>query len=290
MIIFKKIMNLSKMKKLVALLLIMGIIGMVSCKSKKEESKETSSTPMEMEVNINGQEVQYSSDSTNLKGYIAFNENLNEKRPGVIIIHEWWGHNNYVRQRADMLAELGYTAIAVDMYGEGKVAEHPDDAGKFAMSVMSNLPEAEARFNAALRLLKSHPSVDNEKIAAIGYCFGGSVALTMANSGADLDAVAAFHSGVQLPVMPNERLKASVLVCNGADDPFISPESVTAFKSAMDSIGANYNYIAYPGVKHSFTSKEADANGKKFNMPLAYNAEADKNSWTSLLQLFEESF
>ena len=161
---------------------------------------------------------------------------------------------------------------------------------KFAMSVMTNLPEATARFDAAMNLLKSHVSVDAEKIAAIGYCFGGSVVLTMANSGADLDAVAAFHSGVQLPVMPNNKLKAKVLVCNGAEDPFIDPETVIAFKTAMDSIGANYEYVSYPGVKHSFTSKEADANGEKFQLPLAYDADADEKSWASLQRLFAETF
>ena len=229
-------------------------------------------------------------DSTSLKGYIAFDENLEGERPAVLIVHEWWGHNDYVRERADMLAELGYTAMAVDMYGDGKQAEHPDDAGKFAMSVFSNLPEAKARFNAAIAVLKAHETVDSEKLAAIGYCFGGSVALTMANSGADLDAVAAFHSGVTLPVMPNDQLKARVLVCNGAADPFIAPESITAFTKAMDSIGAKYEYISYPDVKHSFTSKAADENGKKFDMPFAYDAEADEQSWNSLKALLNEVF
>ncbi len=244
----------------------------------------------DLSVKVKGEEVTYASDSTNLKGYIAYDENDKGKRPGVLIVHEWWGHNDYVRERADMLAELGYAALAVDMYGDGKQAEHPDDAGKFAMSVMTNLPEAKARFNAAMELLQKHESVDSESIAAIGYCFGGSVVLTMANAGAELDAVAAFHSGVQLPVMPSNDLKANVLVCNGADDPFISPESIVAFKTAMDSIGADYEYISYPGVKHSFTSKAADANGEKFDLPLEYNAEADEKSWASLQKLLEETF
>ncbi|UOY04724.1 dienelactone hydrolase family protein [Muricauda sp. SCSIO 64092] len=278
------------MKKIAALLLVAGLIGIASCKPKKENTTDTKETQEELPVKVKGEEVTYATDSTNLKGYIAYDENVAGKRPGVLIVHEWWGHNDYVRQRADMLAELGYTAIAVDMYGDGKLADHPDDAGKFASSVMTNLPEATARFNAALDLLKSHESVDGDKIGAIGYCFGGSVVLTMANSGADLDAVAAFHSGVQLPVMPNDQLKAKVLVCNGADDPFISPESITGFKTAMDSIGADYNYISYPGVKHSFTSKEADANGEKFGLPLAYDADADKKSWDSLQALFAEAF
>lgn len=278
------------MKKIAALLIIVGLVTLASCKTKTEKVTTTKESQEELPIKAKGEEVTYATDSTTLKGYIAYDENANDKRPGILIVHEWWGHNTYVRQRADMLAELGYTAIAVDMYGDGKLADHPDDAGKFAGSVMSNLPEATARFNAALKILKSHPSVDSEKIGAIGYCFGGSVALTMANSGVDLDAVAAFHSGVQLPIMPNDKLKAKVLVCNGADDPFISPESITAFKSAMDSIGASYDYIAYPGVKHSFTSKEADANGEKFGLPLAYDADADAKSWASLQELFAEAF
>nr|WP_299381354.1 dienelactone hydrolase family protein [Allomuricauda sp.] len=278
------------MKNIIALFLVAGLVGLASCKSKTESNTESKKVAEELPIKVKGEEVAYATDSTNLKGYIAYNKNAKEKCPGILIVHEWWGHNNYVRQRADMLAELGYTAIAVDMYGDGKLAEHPDDAGKFARTVMTNLPEATARFNAAMELLKSHASVDSEKIGAIGYCFGGSVVLTMANSGADLDAVAAFHSGVRLPVMPNDKLKAKVLVCNGADDPFISPESVTAFKSALDSINADYKYFSYPGVKHSFTSKEADANGEKFNMPLAYDADADEKSWASLQQLFSEAF
>jgi len=280
------------MKQLSSYFVLLALILAVSCKETTTTTDPVTveKTPEVLPVKVKGVEVSYATDSTNLKGYIAYNENSKEKRPGILIVHEWWGHNDYVRERADKLAELGYTAIAVDMYGDGKQAAHPGDAGKFAGMVMSNLPEATARFNAAVDLLKKHESVDGEKLGAIGYCFGGSVALTMANSGADLDAVAAFHSGVALPVMPNDKLKAKVLVCNGADDPFVSPESVTVYKAAMDSIGAKYEYVSFPGVKHSFTSKEADANGEKFELPLAYNAEADQKSWESLQELFKEVF
>jgi len=276
------------MKRLNIIIVLCALSLSISCKqNKKEQVEPVVTTPI---VKVKGTEVTYATDSTNLKGYIAYDENSKAKRPGVLIVHEWWGHNDYVRKRADMLASLGYTAIAVDMYGDGKKADHPGDAGKFAQSVFANLPEAKARFNAAFDLLKNHQSVDGEKMAAIGYCFGGSVVLTMANSGADLDAVAAFHSGVALPVAPNDKLKARVLVCNGADDPFIGAESIAAYKKAMDSLGANYEYISYPGVKHSFTSKEADANGEKFKLPLAYNAEADQKSWASLQNLLDKSF
>lgn len=269
------------------ILLIAASLGL-GCKgeSKKEEAQPVQAR----ELSIKGEEVSYATDTTEMKGYLAYNENLETKRPGILVIHEWWGHNEYTRQRADMLAELGYTALAVDMYGNGRQAEHPEDAGKFAGMVMQNMDAAQARFDAALELLKSHSTVNPDQIAAIGYCFGGSVALTMANAGKDLDAVAAFHSGVQLPVMPNENLKARVLVCNGAEDPFISPESVTAFTRAMDSINADYSYIAYEGATHSFTSKAADSLGKKFDMPLAYQEKADKESWQELQDLLNETF
>lgn len=278
------------MKHFVTTLLLIAVLMTGCMNSTKKKEAEIATEEVTYEPNYVGKELIYSNDSTTMKGYIAFDENATEKRPGVLVVHEWWGHNDYSRKRADMLAELGYTALALDMYGDGKKAEHPDDAGKFAGMVMSNMPAAQSRFMAALNELKNHPSVDGDKVAAIGYCFGGSVVLTMANAGMDLDAVAAFHSGVGLPIMPNEDLKAKVLVCNGADDPFIAPESVEAFKTQMDSIDADYKYIAYEGAKHSFTSKEADVNGEKFKLPLAYNAEADEKSWQELQNLLNEAF
>ncbi len=276
------------MQRFFKIILFISLIVSVSCKQDAKEQPEP--TPEPKTVSVKGTEVHYASDSTQLKGYIAYDENTSEKRPGILIVHEWWGHNAYVRERADMLAELGYTALAIDMYGDGKQANHPDDAGKFAQAVFKNLDEAQNRFNAAIDVLKAHQSVDDDKLAAIGYCFGGSVVLTMANLGADLDAVAAFHSGVTLPEMPNDKLKARVLVCNGGADPFIGEEGVAIFKSAMDSIGAKYEYISYPGVLHSYTSKYADENGEKFSLPLKYDADADAKSWQSLQDMFKDVF
>lgn len=275
-------------------IVLLACLSMVSC--KQEPGKESTDTPVVTgeeqiaEIDIRGEEVSYETDSTTMKGYMAWNTGSGEKRPGILVIHEWWGHNDYTRQRADMLAELGYVAFAIDMYGEGKQAKHPEEAGKFAGMVMQNMEEAEARFNAALELLKQNEHVDPDKIAAIGYCFGGSVALTMANAGADLDAVAAFHSGINLPVGPGEALKAKVLVCNGADDPMIPPTDVAAFTGAMDSIGADYKYVSYENAVHAFTSKAADSLGQKFELPLAYNEEADRKSWDELKALLEEVF
>lgn len=270
------------------LVAVMAVLVFASCKDKQKSSdtEKTVTETIELEAN----EVEYSTDSITMKGYLVHNKNTAEKRPGIIVIHEWWGHNDYVRERADMLAELGYTAMAIDMYGDGKQAAHPEDAGKFSGVVRNNVPLATARFDAALEVLKNHPSVDASQIAAIGYCFGGSMALTMANTGKDLDAVAAFHSGVKLPVMPNDKLKAKVLVANGGADPFIPEETVEAFKAAMDSINADYEYIEFPEAQHAFTSKGADALGEKFNLPLKYNAEADAQSWQALKDLLNETF
>ncbi|NHF59161.1 dienelactone hydrolase family protein [Flavobacteriaceae bacterium TP-CH-4] len=265
------------------------LVAFLACKQNTQEKKAAEET-ISREPLLEGKEITYSTDSTEMKGYVVYDKNVDGKRPGILVVHEWWGHNEYVRERADMLAELGYTAIAVDMYGNGKQAAHPEDAGKFSGMVMSNIEAAQARFDAAMEVLKNNPTVAMDQIAAIGYCFGGSVVLTMANAGKDLDAVAAFHSGVQLPIMPNEKLKAKVLVANGAADPFVSPESVANFTRAMDSIQADYKYIAYENAKHAYTSKEATALGEKFNLPLEYNAEADEKSWEALKRLLNDTF
>lgn len=269
---------------------LLGVLSllMVACGSAEKSNTETIQEPQEPKVS--GVEVTYNTDATEMKGYIAYDENMEGKRPGILVVHEWWGHNDYVRERADMLAQQGYVAIAVDMYGEGKQAGHPDDAGKFAGEVFANLDEAKARFDAALETLKNDPHVDASQIAAIGYCFGGSVVLSMADAGYDLDAVAAFHAGLDLPIPPSKDIKAKILVANGADDPFVPAASVASYRAAMDSVGADYKYVAYDGAVHAYTSQQADALGEEFNLPLAYNADADKASWNELMMLLQEVF
>jgi dienelactone hydrolase len=145
---------------------------------------------------VQSQEVTYRAGDTVLKGYLAYDDSIQGRRPGILVVHEWWGHNAYARKRARMLAELGYTALAVDMYGEGKQAAHPGDAGKFASEVKQNLPLAKERFMAAMELLKQQPTVDSTHIAAIGYCFGGGIVLEMARAGLDLDGVVSFHGSL----------------------------------------------------------------------------------------------
>ncbi|WP_420386683.1 dienelactone hydrolase family protein [Roseivirga sp.] len=269
---------------------LLGVLSllMVACGSAEKSNTENTQEPQEPKVS--GVEVTYNTDATEMKGYIAYDENMEGKRPGILVVHEWWGHNDYVRERADMLAQQGYVAIAVDMYGEGKQAGHPDDAGKFAGEVFANLDEAKARFDAALETLKNDPHVDASQIAAIGYCFGGSVVLSMADAGYDLDAVAAFHAGLDLPIPPSKDIKAKILVANGADDPFVPAASVASYRAAMDSVGADYKYVAYDGAVHAYTSQQADALGEEFNLPLAYNADADKASWNELMMLLQEIF
>ncbi|MAL18413.1 MAG: dienelactone hydrolase [Balneola sp.] len=242
------------------------------------------------QVNVVGQEISYSTGETTMNGYIAQDENDFQQRPGILVVHEWWGHDEHARNSADKLAELGYVALAVDMYGNGKQATHPDDAMKFSNNVMSNFETAEARFNAALETLKNRGNVDSTKIGAIGYCFGGSVILAMANSGADLDGIAAFHAGLQLPVMPQEGVKSRVLVLNGADDPFVTEEQVANLTSGYEDINADYQYISYDGAVHAYTNPGADSLGQKFELPLAYNAEADSLSWEEMKTFFSETF
>ena len=238
-----------------------------------------------------GQEVEYRSDETLMKGYLAYDDAIKGKRPGILVVHEWWGHNEYARSRARQLAELGYTALAVDMYGEGRQAAHPEDAGKFSSELKNNMPLAEARFNSALHLLRDQPTVEGGQIGAIGYCFGGGIVLEMARHGYDLDAVASFHGSLTTATPPEKgAVKARVFVANGADDPFVKPEQIKIFEAQMKAVGADYTLVNYPGAKHSFTNPDADKYGKEFGLPLAYNAEADKASWAAMQQLFKEAF
>jgi dienelactone hydrolase len=240
---------------------------------------------------VQHEEVTYSAGGVTMKGYLAYDDAIKGKRPGVLVVHEWWGHNEYARKRARMLAELGYTALAVDMYGDGKQAMHPDDAGKFAGAVMQNMDAAKARFLAALDLLKKHKTVDGSRIAAIGYCFGGGVVLQMARLGVDLKGVVSFHGtyATQTPAQAG-KVKAAILVCHGADDPFSTAEQIAALKKEMADAKVDFKFIAYAGAKHSFTNPGADEYGKKFNMPLAYNKMADEKSWAEMQQFFKRIF
>jgi len=229
---------------------------------------------------IKTEQVSYEADGVTMKGFLAWDGAKEGPRPGVLVVHEWWGHNEYARRRAIMLAELGYTALAVDMYGDGKTAGHPDDAKKFAGAVVANMDAAKQRFDAAKKLLMEREQTDAEKIAAVGYCFGGGIVLNMARMGEELAGVVSFHGslGVKDPAEKGA-VKAEVLVLNGGADPFSPPEMVKAFEDEMNAAGVRLEMISFPDAKHAFTNPDATAMGEKFGLPLAYDAKADAESW-----------
>lgn len=240
---------------------------------------------------IVGKEINYSDGETNMKGYFAYDDKIKGKRPGIIVVHEWWGHNDYAKKRARMLAGLGYRALALDMYGEGKNASHPKDAGMFAGAVKANMAVAEKRFMAAYKLLQQQDNVAKESISAIGYCFGGGIVLEMARRGVDLDAVVSFHGSLDTKEKAQQgKVKAKVLVLHGEADPFVKAEVIETFKQEMKSAKVDFKFISYPGAKHAFTNPEADKLGQQFQIPLAYNAQADKKSWTEMKHFLEKVY
>ncbi len=242
-------------------------------------------------ADIRGEEVTYTDNGTTLKGYLAYDASATGPRPGVLVIHEWWGHNEHARNQARRLAELGYTALAVDMYGDGQTADHPQDAGRFAGAIRQNRDLMMQRFQAADAFLRSRSEADDSKVAAIGYCFGGSVVLEMARSGADLLGVASFHGALatQSPAQAGQ-VNSRVLVLHGNDDPMVPPEQVAAFKEEMTAAGVDFHFVGYDGATHSFTNPAADEAARKFNMPVGYNADADRESWAELERFLAELF
>jgi dienelactone hydrolase len=242
------------------------------------------------QAEVQTQEIEYTQGGTTLKGYLAYDSAIKGKRPGILVVHEWWGHNEHARDRARMLANIGYTALAVDMYGDGKTADHPKKAGEFMNAAFKDWETSQARFNKAKEVLQSHKTVDAERIGAIGFCFGGAVSLRMARGGADLDGVVAFHSSLPLqPAVTN--MKASVLVINGSQDGFLKPETVASFSSQMMAGNVDFTYMNLQGVKHSFTNKQADEFRKKFDIgALEYNKKADERSWAAMQNFFQRVF
>jgi len=231
--------------------------------------------------------VEYEFDGVKLKGFLAYDDAMKEKRPGVLVVHEWWGLDDYAKSRCKQLALLGYVAFAPDMYGDGKVTEHPDDARKMATMVRENVKVWRGRAEAGLKQLKAQPNVDGDKIAAIGYCFGGSTCLQLAYSGADLKAVATFHAALPKPTEGEAKaIKARILVCHGEADFFIQPDAVKAFRDALDAAKVKYEFVGYKDVFHSFTVPDADKHKIK---GMKYDMKADADSWDRMKKLFKET-
>ena len=234
----------------------------------------------------------YTVDGTVMRGYLACPDGLTGRRPGVLVVHEWMGLNDYARRRAEQLAAMGYVALAADMYGEGKVAKDTEEAGKLAGALRAgDRALLRKRAAAALAALKSSPHTDPDRLAAIGYCFGGTPVLELARSGADLRGVVSFHGGLDTPNPGDTRhVKAAILVCHGADDPFNPKAVVDAFQNEMRQSGADWQMVFYGGAVHSFTNPDS---GNDKSKGVAYDPKADRRSWdlmrAFLAELFGES-
>jgi len=235
-----------------------------------------------------GKDVSYKAGDTVMKGFLAFDDAVKGKRAGVLVVPEWWGANDYARKRARMLASEGYVALVVDMYGNGQVATNPKDAGALAGNINKNPPLALSRFQAAEKFLDAQPNVKKGEIAALGYCFGGSVVLNMARAGLPLKSVVSYHGvlATDVAVKPGD-IKAKIRVFHGEADPVVPPAQVEAFKAEMDNAKADYMFVAYPGVKHTFTNREADSYATQFDLPLKYDPAADADSWTRTLEFLK---
>ena len=234
----------------------------------------------------------YSDGEATMKGFVVYDTAKQGKRPGIVMVHEWWGITKHMHDEAHRLARRGYTAFLADMYGDGKTADNPKDAGALSGSVMKDPRVMEARFNAARAELAKQPTVDPARIGAVGYCFGGAVVLNMARAGADLAGVVGFHAslGLNTPAPAPGTVKAKILVLNGADDPFVKKEQYAMLKADMDAAKADYRVVEYPGAVHAFTNPEATALGKKFNLPLRYDAKVNKEAEAEASKFFTGIF
>jgi len=235
---------------------------------------------------IKTEEVTYTSNGHQSKGFVAYDENRQGKLPVVVIIPEWWGLVDYAKSRARQLAELGYFAIAADLFGDGKTASNPQEAMAFTKPYYTNPALTLPAINDAINKAASFSQADTSRTAAIGYCFGGFVVLNAAKQGAPLKAVVSFHGGLGGLQPKKGAIKGDILVCQGGADQFVQEPEQKAFKKSMDSVGARYSFIVYPGAQHAFSNPNATATGEKYKLPISYNAAADSASWKAMQDLF----
>ncbi len=231
--------------------------------------------------------VTYKHGDVELEGYLAYDDALEGRRPGVLVVHEWWGLNDYAKRRARMLAELGYVAFAADMYGKGKVTADPKQASQWASHLTGDAEQWRKRALVALKVLREQPQTEGDKVAAIGYCFGGSTVLELAIGGADVDGVVSFHGGLPKGIKPGADIGAKVVICHGGADSFVKPDDITRFQNALNDAGVDWQMHTYGGAQHSFTNPGADAYGMN---GVKYDKAADRRSWRHMQQLFDELF
>lgn len=232
--------------------------------------------------------VSYRHGDVELEGLLAWDDAIKGPRPGVLVVHEWWGLNEYARSRAQKLAQLGYMAFAVDMYGKGKVTDHPDQAGKWMKTVQKHVTLWQARAIEGLQVLKAQKGVDPHRLAAIGYCFGGATVLQLAYSGADIKGVVSFHGLLPIPSQEQAvRMKAKVMIAHGYADPFVTHSQVNQFQKTLDEFNVDWQMVLYAGARHGFTNPNA---GKYGIDAIQYNKNADARSWKQMQLFFDEIF
>lgn len=278
-----------KLHRIAALFLFISSIFVYSC-NEQPAAEQHSDSQRDTTVSLKEDAVSFTLDTTTSESYVVYDENKTGTRPVILVIPEWWGLNDYIKSRTKQLAALGYLAMAVDIYGNGKTVDNPTDAGALTTPFYQDPQMSLRRLEIAIAKAKSLSQADTSQIAAIGYCFGGGVLLNSARLGLGVNGVVSFHGSLTGTPAKKEFLKAKILVCHGAADPFVPEDQVIAFKKSMDSINAAYTFKAYPDAKHAFTNPQATEIGKKFNIPIAYNAAADSASWNDMKAFFGELF
>jgi dienelactone hydrolase len=244
--------------------------------------------PLAATAEIRTDPVQYKDGDQVLNGFLVYDDAATGKRPGILVVHEWWGLNDYAKHRAEMLAKLGYVAFAADMYGDHKVTTHAADAKGWMMQIAQNQAAWQRRALAGLEALKSSDRVDPKHLAAIGYCFGGATVMQLAYAGTDLDGVVSFHGSMPVATPEEQKkIRTSILVAHGDKDPFVTPEHVAQFKDALAASSADWEMAIYAGAKHGFTNPDAGSYGLD---GIAYNKEADLRSWALMKDFLAEVF
>jgi len=277
----------STMKSFKSLLLTIftSAIVLMSCKNEDKKKEVEMTAPILKEENVI-----YEDDGLSMNGFVVYDENIKGARPAVFIIHEWWGLSDYTKMRARELAKLGYIAMAIDLYGGGKQADNPATAQELATPFYENNSKCVTRFVAAENLLKKYPQMDSTKVAAIGYCFGGTQVLNLALYGLPLKGVVSFHGGLETYPASVGLTNAQILICHGEADSFVPESQVVQFKAMMDSAKIPYQFKSYKDATHAFTNPDATASGEKFKIPIKYNAAADTASWNDMKDFFEKTF
>ncbi len=242
-------------------------------------------------MNILTNRIEYQVGAADHQAYLAYDDEIADSRPGIVIVHEWWGLNEYITRRAHMLAELGYVALAIDMYGGGRTAASPDEAGSLMNGVLNDMQTGTAALRAGYDLLLDQPGVDPARTAAIGYCFGGAMVLHMARIGLPLSAVVSFHGALgSFHTARPGSIEPKILVCHGAADSMVSMDDLEAFRQEMDTAQADYEVLLLDGAKHGFSNPAADVNAEKYAIDLGYSAQADEDSWAAMRALFDKVF